>query len=75
MCFEAGCEHYKITVEDIQLMVRKVDLAKSISLTVESTLLWNTAKYAIRHVQIKAIQVAGGRRDTPINSVFNGQIP
>ncbi len=75
MCFAVGAEHYKITVEDIRLMVRKVDLAKSISLAVESTLLRNTAKYPVRRVQIKAIQVAGGRRDTPINSVFNGQIP
>ncbi len=75
MCFAAGHEQYKLTVEDIRWWVRKVDLSKPISLAIESTLLRNTAKYPVRRVQIKVIQIAGGRRDTPINSVFNGQIP
>jgi len=67
--------NYKIHVQDIRWVVKKVELAKSITLALETTLLRNTVKYPVRRVQMKAIQLSAGRRDTPINSVFNGQIP
>ncbi len=75
LCYAAVHEQYKLTVQDIRWWVRKADLAKSICLAIETTLLQNTAKYPVRRVQIKVIQIAGGRRDTPVNSIFNGQIP
>lgn len=74
MSFEAN-PTYVLHVVNMKWVVRKVDLLGSISLALESTLLRTTAKYPIRRVQIKTVQLAAGRRDTPTNTVFNGQIP
>ncbi len=75
MCFEQNPELYHVSVVDIRLMLKTVDLSPSISLAVESTLLRNTIKYPIRRVQIKVVHIPQGRRDTPNNPIFNGQIP
>jgi len=72
--YDAGAD-FMIVVEDIRWMVRKVDLAKPIMMAIESTLMRNVVRYPIRRVQVKAIELSAGRRDTPINTVFSGQLP
>ena len=66
---------FRLQVANIKWHVRKVDLLKNISLALESTLLHSTAKFPIRRVQIKTLELTPGRRDTPTNAIFTGQIP
>ena len=75
MSFAQPAQAYKIMVENMRWIVRKVNLMSSVSLAIESTLMKTAAKYPVRRVQMKAIQLDAGRRDTPTNTLFEGQIP
>ena len=74
MSFEAA-PRYKLQVLDMRWLVRKVELAKNISMAIESTLLKNSIRYPIRRVEVRAVQIDVGRRDTPTTNVFSGQLP
>jgi len=73
MAFDGA--QYRLKVVNINWMVRRIDLMPSVSLAIESTLQKTAAKYPVRRVSIKAIQLEAGRRDTPTNTLFDGQIP
>jgi len=76
MCFtNPPASNYKLMIQSIKWCVKKIDLAPSVSLAIESILLRTPVKYPVRRVQIKAIELEAGRRDTPTTAVFNGQIP
>ena len=66
---------FKIRINDMAWIVKKVDPVESISLALESALQRQTVKYPIRRVQIKTLQLEAGRKDTPTTTLFNGQIP
>ena len=66
---------FKIQVESMKWVVRKVDISPSLSLGIETILKNGPAKYPIRRVQMTSLHLDAGRRSTPINSIFSGQIP
>ena len=74
MSFEQA-PSYKLQVQEMRWFVRKVELAKNISMAIESTLLKNSIRYPIRRVEVRAVQIDAGRRDTPTTNVFSGQLP
>jgi hypothetical protein len=55
--------------------VRKCEVAPSLAIAMEKTLLPSPAKYPIKRIQMTALRIDAGRRTAPLNSVFNGQIP
>jgi len=66
---------YKFQVTAMRWYVKGVDILPSVSLGVERTLQRYTAKYPVRRVEVKSFHVSAGRRETPENALFNGQIP
>ena len=66
---------YRIKVISMTWFVRKVEILKSIALGIEARLSRQAAKYPIRRIVVRTVHVDGGRRDTPNNVLFNGQIP
>ncbi len=74
MSFENGAD-YKLEVLTMRWYVRKVNVLSSLALGIESQLLKDTVKYAIRRTVLKTIHVEGGRRDLTDTLIFSGQIP
>ncbi|MGB5438026.1 MAG: hypothetical protein WBN90_00030, partial [Gammaproteobacteria bacterium] len=74
MCHGAN-PRFEIHVANMTWLVRKVDPADSVTLALETALRRTTVKYPVRRIQIKMMQLEGGRRDTPTSTLFNGQIP
>ncbi len=70
-----AAQAYKISVINMKWFVQGVEVTKSVGLALEHALTRYTAKYPIRRVEMRSIHVDGGRRETPRNAVFNGQIP
>ena len=70
-----GDHQYKISVQDIKFYIRKVELSRALSLAIEQNLMRTTAKYPIRRLELKTLHVGQGRRTTPTNTLWNGQIP
>ena len=70
-----GAQAYKIHVEDMKWYLQTVEVSKSVSLALEQALLSYCAKYPIRRVETTSLHVDAGRRETPQNAIFNGQIP
>ena len=68
-------ENPKINIITMKWYVKMIDINKSLGLALEKTLMQYTAKYPVRRVEIKSLHVGEGRRETPENSIFNGQIP
>ncbi len=66
---------FKIKVESMKWVVRKVEVAPSLALAIESTLTKCPAKYPVRRVHVTSLHLDEGRRTTPINAVLSGQIP
>ncbi len=66
---------YRVRVLSLSWFVRKVEILKSIALGIEAKLCNQAAKYPIRRIAVRTIHVDGGRRDTPNNVLFTGQIP
>ena len=66
---------YKIEVQNMMWYVRKVEVAKSVHLAIESALEKSSAKYPLRRVVLTKLHIAQGRRSTPTNTLFTGQIP
>ena len=71
----AAAERYKIHVENMKWCVQTVEISKSVGLALERTLTKYAAKYPIRRVEIRTVHIDAGRRQTPLNAVFNGQVP
>jgi len=70
-----AAEAYKIEVNTMKWYVKGVEIGKSVGLALEKTLMHYTAKYPVRRVEMKTIHVDAGRRETPENALFNGQVP
>ena len=70
-----GNHQYKVVVEDIKFYLRKVELSRDLSLAIEQALLRMTAKYPVRRMELKSVHVGQGRRTTPTNTIWNGQLP
>ncbi|MCP4486817.1 MAG: hypothetical protein GY820_05790 [Gammaproteobacteria bacterium] len=68
-------QEYKIDIIGMTWFVRKVDILKSFALALETHISKQPAKYPIRRVMVKTLHVDGGRRDTPNNTLFTGQVP
>ena len=75
LCFTNDCPAYKIEVVDMVWYVKKMQLAPSIHMAIETSLMKQAAKYPIRRVAMTKLQVGPGRQSTPTSSVFDGQIP
>lgn len=75
MCHQANAQAYKIEVREMRLCVRKAEILDSVQLALESTLNHYSAKYPLRRAVIQTLHVSAGRRTTPLNSIFQGQIP
>ena len=75
LLFFAQNPDFNLEVTDVKWYVKKVNPVESISLALESALLRNTVKYPVRRIQIKTLHLTAGRRDTPTNNLFYGQIP
>jgi len=65
----------RINVINMMWYVRKVDVLKSLAVSLESQLSKHPAKYPIRRVAVKTLHISGSRKDTPQNVIFSGQIP
>jgi hypothetical protein len=65
----------KVNILSMMWFVRKVRILPSEALMIEHHLARHAAKYPIRRVVVKTLHIAGGRRDTPTNTLFMGQIP
>ena len=68
-------EMYKIIVEDMKLYVRKVELTRALSMAIETQLQRMPVKYPVRRMEIKTLHIGYGRRTTPTNTMWNGQLP
>ena len=66
---------YKIVVEDIKLYIRKIELARDFSMAIEKILQYKPAKYPVRRTELKTFHLGYGRRVTPTNALWNGQLP
>ena len=66
---------YKIEVKRLTWFVRKVDLLPSLSVGLEAQLSKTPAKYPIRRIVVKTLNMAAGARDMPETLVFSGQVP
>ena len=66
---------FVVEVQHMRWLVKTVEVSPSVALAIEKTLLETTAKYPIRRVEIKTMNVAAGLRSTPSTALFNGQIP
>ena len=75
MGFANDVPDVKINVVSIMWYVRKIEVLSSMALGIEAQLNRNVAKYPIRRVVVKTMQILGGRRDSPHNVLFSGQIP
>ena len=71
----ANNEQYKIVVEDIKFYVRKVELTRDLCLAIETQLNHMPAKYPVRRMELKTLHVGYGRKTTPTNALWNGQLP
>ncbi|MCP4473332.1 MAG: hypothetical protein GY821_01915 [Gammaproteobacteria bacterium] len=65
----------KIEVIKMSWFIRKIEILSSLSLSLETHLSKNMAKYPIRRIVCKTLHINGGRRDSPNNVLFSGQIP
>jgi hypothetical protein len=74
MSFQASPD-VKVSVVSMMWYVRKVKVLPSAALSLEHQLSRHAAKYPLRRVIVKTLHIAGGRKDTPTNTVFMGQIP
>ena len=74
MCFHEGVT-FKLEIMDMVWYVRKVELLKSVQMGIESALVRHTAKFPVRRTQVTKLHIAAGRRSTPANTLFNGQVP
>src|SRR5437868_13658860 len=59
----------------MRLLIRKVEVLESIQLALESTFAEYSAKYPLRRSVVTSLHVTPQRRVTPVNSLFQGQIP
>ena len=75
LCFAEAPEAYKLEILDMSWHIRKVEILRSVQMGLESALQQHTAKYPIRRVVMRKLHVQQGRRSTPNNTLFNGQIP
>lgn len=75
MTFANADRNYKIEVNAMRWYVKGVDVIKSVGLSLEKTMRQYTAKYPVRRVEIKNVHASAGRRETPENAIFNGQVP
>lgn len=66
---------FKIHVEDIKFNIRKVELTQQLCLALETALERQTAKYPIRRLELKTLQIDQGRLTTPENNIWSGQLP
>lgn len=64
-----------LKLHKLSWFVRKVDLAPSLSLSIESYLTKEPAKYPIRRMVCKTINIEKGNRDTANLVLTNGQLP
>jgi hypothetical protein len=73
--FKDPVPSYKLKVIDMVWYVKKMILAPSVHLAIETSLMKNAAKYPLRRVAMTKMQIGPGRQCTPFSSVFTGQIP
>lgn len=64
-----------LKLHKLSWFVRKVDLAPSLSLNIETYLSKETAKYPIRRMVCKTMNIDKGNRDTANLVLTNGQLP
>ena len=66
---------YKLHVINMRWYMKGVEVSKPIVMGIERTLQQFTAKYPVKRVEVKSFHVTEGRRETPENALFNGQMP
>lgn len=70
-----GQEKYKIQVEDMKFICRKVELTRNLSMAMEVQLQRTPAKYPVRRIELKNINIGVGCTTTPVNTIWHGQLP
>jgi hypothetical protein len=75
LCYQQNAQAYKLEVREMKMFVRKVEILESIQLALESTFAQYAAKYPLRRAVVTSLHVTQQRRVTPMNSLFQGQIP
>jgi len=68
-------DSYKLEVKHMSLFVKKIEVADSIGMAIESMLQTTSAKYPIKRVQLTTMHITENRRSTPLNSLFSGILP
>lgn len=75
LCFAANPNAYKIQVNAVRWFIKTVEVGSSVLMGIERALSTYSAKYPIRRVEIKSMNVAAGLQSTQNNSIFSGQLP
>jgi hypothetical protein len=73
--FNANPTEYIIDLDQVTLFIRKVDIAPSAALAIEQTLQRHMAKYPMRRIKLKRLHINEGMLNTPLHSLFTGQLP
>ena len=66
---------FKIKIHDCKLLIRKVRINPSTALGLEAVWKRNTAKFPLRRVMCKTVNIAAGQRDFHKQAVFAGPMP
>lgn len=75
LCYTPNAAAYRIEVREMRFFVQKVEVLESVNLALESTLSHYASKYPLRRTVVTSLHVNAQRRATPMNNIFQGQIP
>jgi hypothetical protein len=65
----------QLSVVQMKLYIRKVEVLDSINLAYEKTMAKYSAKYPIRRVSMINLHITNPARATPLNTLLSGQLP
>jgi len=71
----AALTDVQLSVVQMKMYIRKVEVLDSITLAYEKTMLKYSAKYPIRRVTMINLHVTNPSRATPLNTLRSGQLP
>lgn len=66
---------FKLKVHDMSFFIRRVEPLKSLALGLETHLTKEPAKYPVRRVLMRVIQIEAGRKDLQPTQISSGQLP
>ncbi|XP_078603482.1 uncharacterized protein F54H12.2-like [Branchiostoma floridae x Branchiostoma japonicum] len=74
-CLMSPGDQFKIVITEAAVFLRKVNLLPTYQLSIESQLNKQTAKYALKRVQLKPFTIPRGNHSVSSDNLFLGQVP